>query len=1249
MIDDHPLTELLEERILVLDGAMGTMIQQHELHEEDFRGDPFADHGHDLKGNNDLLSVTRPDLIRGVHEDFLDAGSDLIETNTFSATSVAQEDYGLEEDAYDLNVASAEVAREAADHYSTDEKPRFVAGAIGPTNKTLSVSPDVEDPGFREIQWQELVDAYQEQVRGLIDGGVDVLLVETIFDTLNAKAALFAIQNHFEETGEELPVMVSGTIVDQSGRTLSGQTPEAFWQSISHMPQLLSVGLNCALGSEQMRPFIQELAGAATVPTSLYPNAGLPNEFGGYDETAAFMAEQFEDYAESGFVNIVGGCCGTTPEHIRAIADVADRHAPREVPEDDHMTRLSGLEPLTFRPEMRFVNIGERTNVTGSARFKRLIKNGDYQEALSVGRQQVENGAQVVDVNMDEGMLDSGDAMEKFLKLVAAEPEIARVPLVIDSSKWEVIERGLQWTQGKAVVNSISLKEGEEQFKEQARTARKYGAAVIVMAFDEDGQADTLQRRKDICQRAYDILTEELNFPPQDIIFDPNIFAVATGIEKHRSYAKDFIEATRWIKDNLPHAKVSGGVSNISFSFRGNDRVREAMHTIFLYHAIDAGMDTGIVNAGQIEVYDEIDDELREAIEDVIFDRRDDATDRLVDLAEEYRGQGGKKQEKDDEWRDAPVEDRIEHALKKGITDHIEDDAEEARQKLDSPLGVIEGPLMDGMNVVGDLFGAGKMFLPQVVKSARVMKKAVGYLVPYIEEEKKEKGISNDQPKVLLATVKGDVHDIGKNIVGVVLACNGFEVIDMGVMVPADDILQKAEEEDVDVIGLSGLITPSLDEMVHVADELTREDFDQPLLIGGATTSKIHTAVKIAPSYDHGVVHVLDASRSVGVVNDLMNEDKKEEFLAEVEDDHDRMRDRHEGRSERKTYLSLEDARENRFTSDWSEVPITTPNQLGVQAFPDYAISELRDYIDWTPFFIAWQLKGKYPRILEDEEKGEEARELLGDAQDMLDKIVEEEWLKAHGVIGLWPANSVGDDLELYTSEDRDEVLATWHHLRQQSEKRSGQPNRALSDFVAPKDSGRADYTGAFAVTAGHGIEEHVARFEENHDDYNAILLKSLADRLAEAFAERLHEKVRRDIWGYVPEEDLDNEELVREQYRGIRPAPGYPACPDHTEKPSMWTLMDVEDRTGATLTENLAMHPGASVCGQFFAHPEADYYNVGQIARDQIEDYAARKGMAVEDVEQWLGSRLAYDPDEVAAGEPDRAPAVEERAAVAA
>ena len=1252
MIDDHPLTQLLNERILVLDGAMGTMIQQHELTEEDFRGDQFADHGHDLKGNNDLLSVTRPDLIRGVHEDFLDAGSDLIETNTFSATSVAQEDYGLEEDAYDLNVASAQVAREAAEKYSTDEKPRFVAGAIGPTNKTLSVSPDVEDPGFREIQWQELVDAYQEQVRGLIDGGVDVLLVETIFDTLNAKAALFAIQNHFEETGEELPVMVSGTIVDQSGRTLSGQTPEAFWQSISHMPQLLSVGLNCALGSEQMRPFIEELAGAATVPTSLYPNAGLPNEFGGYDETAAFMAEQFEEYAESGFVNIVGGCCGTTPEHIRAIADVADNHEPREVPEDDHMTRLSGLEPLTFRPEMRFVNIGERTNVTGSARFKRLIKNGDYQEALSVGRQQVENGAQVVDVNMDEGMLDSGDAMEKFLKLVAAEPEIARVPLVIDSSKWEVIERGLQWTQGKAVVNSISLKEGEEQFKEQARTARKYGAAVIVMAFDEDGQADTLQRRKDICQRAYDILTEELNFPPQDIIFDPNIFAVATGIEKHRSYAKDFIEATRWIKENLPNAKVSGGVSNISFSFRGNDRVREAMHTIFLYHAIDAGMDTGIVNAGQIEVYDEIDDELREAIEDVIFDRRDDATDRLVDLAEEYRGQGGKKQEKDDEWRDAPVEDRIEHALKKGITEHIVDDAEEARQKLDSPLQVIEGPLMDGMNVVGDLFGAGKMFLPQVVKSARVMKKAVAHLVPYIEAEKKEKGDTSSSPKVLLATVKGDVHDIGKNIVGVVLACNGFEVIDMGVMVPADDILQKAEEEDVDIIGLSGLITPSLDEMVHVAEELTREDYNQPLLIGGATTSKIHTAVKIAPSYDHGVVHVLDASRSVGVVSNLMNEDTKADFLEEVEDDHDRMRDRHEGRSERKTYLSLEDARENRFTSDWSEVPITTPNQLGVQAFPNYSISELRDYIDWTPFFIAWQMKGKYPRILEDEEKGEEARKLLGDAQDMLDKIVEEEWLKAHGVIGLWPANSVGDDLELYTSEDRDEVLATWHHLRQQSEKRSGQPNRALSDFVAPRDSGRADYTGAFAVTAGHGIDEHVARFEENHDDYNAILLKSLADRLAEAFAERLHERVRRDIWGYAPEEDLDNEELVRENYRGIRPAPGYPACPDHTEKPVLWDLMDVADQTGTTLTENLAMHPGASVCGQFFAHPEASYYNVGNFARDQIEDYAARKGMSVAEVEQWLGSHLAYDPDEAATGEPSengQAEASEERAAVAA
>ncbi len=1239
MLDQHPLTQILKKRILVLDGAMGTMIQRHDLSEADFQGERFQEHGHDLKGNNDLLSVTRPDLIQEIHEQFLEAGSDLIETNTFSATSVAQEDYGLEDFAYELNVASAQVARKAADKHSTDEKPRFVAGAIGPTNKTLSVSPDVEDPGFRAIEWQDLVDAYQEQARGLVDGGVDLLLVETVFDTLNAKAALFAIQSHFEETGEPLPVMVSGTIVDQSGRTLSGQTPEAFWLSISHMPHLLSVGLNCALGSEEMRPFIEELSEAATVHTSLYPNAGLPNEFGGYDESPEFMAEQFEDYAESGFVNIVGGCCGTTPEHIRAIAEVAQNHAPREIPQREPLTRLSGLEPLAFRPEIRFVNIGERTNVTGSARFKRLIKDGDYEEALSVGRQQVENGAQMVDVNMDEGMLDSKAAMEKFLKLIAAEPDIARVPLVIDSSKWDVIEAGLQCVQGKAVVNSISMKEGEDEFRQHARLARKYGAAVIVMAFDEDGQADTLERRKEICQRAYDILTDEVGMPPEDIIFDPNIFAVATGIDEHRTYGVDFIEATRWIKENLPRAKVSGGVSNMSFSFRGNNRVREAMHTIFLYHAIEAGMDTGIVNAGQIEVYDEIDDELRDAIEDVLFDRRDDATDRLVDLAEEYAGQGGKQNEKDEKWREESVEKRIEHALKKGITDYIEDDAEEARQKSGSPLQVIEGPLMDGMNVVGDLFGAGKMFLPQVVKSARVMKKAVAYLVPYIEEEKEATGDTSSQPKVLLATVKGDVHDIGKNIVGVVLACNGFEIIDLGVMVPAEKILKTAREENVDIIGLSGLITPSLDEMVHVAKELTREGFEQPLLIGGATTSEIHTAVKIAPNYDRGVVHVIDASRSVGVVNKLLNADAKPGFLEEVEDSFADMRERHEGRSRRKTYLPIEEARENRFTCDWSEVPITKPKQLGVQTFCDYPIEELRDYIDWTPFFIAWQLKGKFPKIFDDEEVGVEAKKLYDDAQAMLDTIVEEQWLQAHGIVGLWPANSVGDDLELYADDAREEVIATWRHLRQQSKKSGGHPNRALSDFVAPKDSGIADYTGAFAVTAGHGIEEHVERFKANHDDYNAILLKSLADRLAEAFAERLHEKVRRDLWGYAPDEAHDNEALVREQYRGIRPAPGYPACPDHTEKPPLWDLMRVEDETGIALTESLAMNPAASVCGQYFAHPEASYYNIGEISRDQVEDYAQRKGMAVAEVEQWLGSRLNYDPDAE----------TEERAAVAA
>ena len=1221
------MSRLLKERILVLDGAMGTMIQRHTLTEEDFRGERFKDHGHELKGNNDLLALTQPAIIREIHEAFLEAGADLIETNTFSGTSIAQADYGLESVVYDLNVAAARLAREAADVYTekTPEKPRFVAGAIGPTNRTLSISPDVTDPGFRAVTFDEVKSAYLEQVRGLVDGGVDVLLVETVFDTLNCKAALFAIQEFFAETGKTLPVMVSGTIVDQSGRTLSGQTSEAFWISISHMPHLLSVGLNCALGSKEMRPFIEELARVASVPTSLYPNAGLPNEFGGYDETPGFMAEQIDDYAESGFVNIIGGCCGTTPEHVKAMAEAAARHTPRAVPEAKPYLRLSGLEPLVVREETNFLNIGERTNVTGSKRFARLIKEGDYEEALSVARQQVESGAQLVDVNMDEGMLDSEAAMTTFLNLIASEPDISRVPLVIDSSKWSVIEAGLKCAQGKSVVNSISLKEGEDAFREQARLCRRYGAAVIVMAFDEDGQADSLQRRKKICRRAYDILVDEIGFPPQDIIFDPNIFAIATGIDEHRGYAIDFIEATRWIKENLPHAKVSGGVSNISFSFRGNNRVREAMHTAFLYHAIRAGMDMGIVNAGQIEVYDEIDKDLLERIEDVLFDRRDDATERLVDFAEGLKDEGGIKQEKTLAWREADVEERLKHALVKGIVDFIEDDTEEARQKYAAPLDVIEGPLMDGMNVVGDLFGSGKMFLPQVVKSARVMKKSVAYLTPFIEEEKARMQDTRQQAKVLLATVKGDVHDIGKNIVGVVLACNNYEVIDLGVMVSAQKILDEAKQQQVDVVGLSGLITPSLDEMVHVAKEMERRGFTQPLLIGGATTSRVHTAVKVAPGYSGPTVHVLDASRSVSVVSQLVSDENRDRFVEGIAQEYADVRDQHAGRTSKKTYLSLEEARANRFTCDWADVPVTKPNNLGVHTLEDVDLEKIRPFIDWSPFFIAWQLKGKFPRIFDDADVGAEAQKLYDDANAMLDQMIEEKWLTANGVYGLFPANSVGDDLELYTNDSRTDVRMVLHQLRQQSKKTPGKPNRALSDFVAPKESGVVDYVGAFAVTTGLGIGEHVAAFEREHDDYRAILLKSLADRLAEAFAEWLHAYVRREAWGYTPGEALDNDALIKESYRGIRPAPGYPACPDHTEKPLLWDLMDVEAQTGISLTESLAMYPASSVCGLYFAHPEAAYFNVGQIGRDQVADYAVRKGMDVCEVERWLGSRLSY------------------------
>jgi 5-methyltetrahydrofolate--homocysteine methyltransferase len=1233
MRSNYPLFDRLKNNILVLDGAMGTMIQNYNLTEDDFRGSELSDVDHDLKGNNDLLSLTQPDIIREIHSNFLSAGADILETNTFSANPISQADYNLQDKSYDLNVASATVAREAADAFTkkNPDKPRFVAGAIGPTNKTLSLSPDVEDPGFRALTFDELVDCYTVQIKGLLDGGVDALLVETVFDTLNCKAAIYAIHRYTRKVGKQVPIMISGTIVDQSGRTLSGQTTEAFWLSIKHANPLLSVGLNCALGSKQMRPFIKDLAENATCFTSLYPNAGLPDEMGEYGESPEFMAEQFADYAGEGFVNIVGGCCGTTPDHIKAIAEEAARHKPRVIKKQKPYMRLSGLEPLVIRPETNFVNVGERTNVTGSAKFKRLIKNEEYEEALSVAREQVEGGAQIVDVNMDEGLLESEQVMGDFLNLMAAEPDISRVPVMIDSSKWSVIEAGLRCVQGKGVVNSISLKEGEEQFKEQARTIMDFGAAVIVMAFDEEGQADSLERRKEICQRAYDILVDEVGFPAEDIIMDPNILTVATGIEEHNNYAVDFIEATKWIKKSLPHAKVSGGVSNISFSFRGNNTVREAMHSAFLYHAIKAGMDMGIVNAGQLEVYEEIEPELREKVEDVLLNRRDDATDRLLEYAETIKDKsGGQAKAKDDKWRKESVEERIKHALVKGIVDYIEADVEEARQAYDRPIEVIEGPMMAGMNVVGDLFGEGKMFLPQVVKSARVMKKGVAILIPYIEAEKEKNQRSEPKAKVLMATVKGDVHDIGKNIVAVVLRCNNYDVVDIGVMNPAEKILAAAKEHNVDVIGLSGLITPSLDEMVNVAKEMTRENFSVPLMIGGATTSRMHTAVKIAPSYEHPVIHVLDASRSVTVVNRLMSDTLKTGFVDEISAEYEDLREQYKSRGKKKKYLPIEKARANKTEIDWSSTAIVKPKKPGITRVQNMDLSVLRNYIDWTPFFIAWEMKGKYPDILDDEKAGVEARKLFKDANDILDKIIDENLLTAHGVAGLYPANSVGDDIEIYADDTRSEVIAKFHALRQQSKKRSGQPNKALSDFVAPKETGIADYMGAFAVTTGHGTLDLVTHFEEDHDDYNAILVKAISDRLAEAFAEYLHEKVRTELWGYSTDEDLSNQDLIKETYAGIRPAPGYPAQPDHTEKVTLFDLMDVPESTGISLTEHLAMDPASSVSGLYFAHPEAKYFNLGDIKRDQVEEYARRKGMTVAKVEEWLGPNLAYERDEV-------------------
>jgi 5-methyltetrahydrofolate--homocysteine methyltransferase len=1214
---------LLKQRIVLLDCAMGTMIQSYQLSADDYRGERFADHPVELKGNNDLLSITQPQIIRAIHEAAMEAGSDIIETNTFSSTSIAQSDYGMQDLAYELNYEAARVAREAADGFATPERPRFVAGALGPTNRTASLSHDVNNPGFRNVTFDELAEAYGEAARGLVDGGADLLLVETIFDTLNAKAAIFGISGYLEEEGLDVPVMISGTITDASGRTLSGQVTEAFWNSVRHVNPI-SIGLNCALGSKELRQYVEELSRISDVPISAYPNAGLPNEFGEYDETPEVMAAEVGEWAEAGWLNIVGGCCGTTPEHVRAIAEAVSYHPPREIPEIPKRLRLSGLEPCNIGPDSLFVNVGERTNVTGSARFKDLILNEDYETALEVARQQVENGAQVIDINMDEGMLDGEEAMVRFLNLVASEPDISRVPVMIDSSRWSIVEAGLKRVQGKAVVNSISLKEGKEEFIRQARLVKRYGAAVIVMAFDETGQADTRDRKVEVCRRAHEILTNQVGFPPEDIILDPNVFAIATGIEEHDNYGVDFIEAVREISRSLPHARTSGGISNVSFSFRGNNPVREAIHAVFLYHAIKAGLTMGIVNAGQLAVYDEIDKELREAVEDVVLNRRSDATERLLALAEKYRDQGDAELDaKDQEWRSWPVERRLEHALVKGIAEFVEEDSEEARQAVERPLDVIEGPLMDGMNVVGDLFGSGKMFLPQVVKSARVMKKAVAYLIPFIEEAQGETRKSNGT--VVMATVKGDVHDIGKNIVGVVLQCNNFEVIDLGVMVPSAKILEVAREKNADIIGLSGLITPSLDEMVHNAKEMQREGFGVPLLIGGATTSQTHTAVKIAPGYEQPVIHVKDASRAVGVVQNLVSEGRKASYAEQIAADYEQVRQKHAGRRSQTRLTTLGRARSNRTKIDWNGYTPPKPNVLGVRTFDDYDLEEIRPYIDWTPFFHSWQLKGSHPKILDDPEKGEEARKLLADAQALLDRIVTEKWLTARAVFGLFPANALeNDSIEVYTDESRKEILAGLNFVRQQKQKPPGRPNHCLADFVAPKSTGLEDHIGLFAVTAGLGADEAARRFEEDHDDYNAIMVKALADRLAEALAELLHRRVRTEFWGYSAGETLDKEALIREQYSGIRPAPGYPACPEHTEKRTLWSLLDVENNAGITLTENCAMSPGAAVSGYYFSHPDSRYFGVAEIGRDQATDYAERKDWTLEEAEKWLAPNLA-------------------------
>ncbi|WP_165372517.1 methionine synthase [Nocardioides iriomotensis] len=1227
------LTSVLRERILVMDGAMGTLIQSHGLGEDDYRGERYAGHAHDLKGDSDILSVTRPDVISDIHRTYLAAGADIVCTNTFTASSISQLDYGLQDDCYEINRSAAALARTAADEASTPDRPRYVAGSIGPTNRTASISPDVNDPGARNVSFEELVESYLEEARGLVDGGADILLVETIFDTLNAKAAIFALETLFDERGRRWPVIISGTITDASGRTLSGQTTEAFWNSVRHV-RPVAVGLNCALGASDLRPYVQELSRLADCFVSCHPNAGLPNAFGEYDETPDDMAQVLGQFAADGLVNIMGGCCGTTPDHIAAIATAAKGVEPRST-QDVGATalRLSGLEPLNVTDESLFVNVGERTNITGSARFRRLIKEGDYATALSVARQQVESGAQVIDVNMDEGMIDGVAAMDRFVKLIASEPDISRVPLMIDSSKWEVIEAGLRCVQGKAIVNSISMKEGEEKFVEQARLCRRYGAAVVVMAFDEDGQADNLERRKAICKRAYDILVDQVGFPPEDIIFDPNIFAVATGIEEHAEYGVDYIEATRWIKQNLPGALVSGGVSNVSFSFRGNNPVREAIHAVFLYHAIKAGMDMGIVNAGALVVYDEIDERLRERIEDVVLNRRPDSTERLLEIAPEYAGDGAQQEAVDEEWRSLPVAERITHALVKGIDEFAEADTEELRQEIAArggrPIEVIEGPLMDGMNVVGDLFGDGRMFLPQVVKSARVMKKAVAYLIPFIEAEKRPGDAVEKKGTIVMATVKGDVHDIGKNIVGVVLQCNNYDVVDLGVMVPAQKILDTAREIDADIIGLSGLITPSLDEMVNLATEMERQGFDVPLLIGGATTSRAHTAVKVDPKYHGPVVWVKDASRSVPIASTLLSAERRQGLLDDVRADFDSIRTRHAAKNQERPLVALDAARANRTPVEWEGYQPPPPRAPGVHVFTEYDLSELRDYIDWQPFFNAWEMKGRFPDILNNPSTGEAARKLYDDAQEMLDRLVAERWLEARAAVGLFPANTVGDDIEVYTDDTRSEVRTTLVNLRQQGQHREGVPNRSNGDFVAPKDSGLADHVGAFAVTAGLGSGEKVKEFKEQLDDYSAILLESLADRLAEAFAERMHERVRTELWGYAAGEDLANADLIKESYQGVRPAPGYPSCPDHTEKLKLWDLLGVEEATGIALTESMAMWPGASVSGWYFSHPQSQYFVVGRVGKDQVEEYAARKGQSLAETERWLAPNLGYEPED--------------------